>query len=99
MFLKAGYSVLMPDSRAHGESGGEIVTYGLLEKFDVARWAAWARQHKCEKLYGLGESLGGAILLEAAPRSCKTARNIFRPSWRNALIPICDPSDASAFVK
>jgi len=32
MFLSQGYSVLLPDSRAHGRSGGEFVTYGLLEK-------------------------------------------------------------------
>ncbi len=31
MFLSNGYSVLAPDSRARGESGGRIVTYGLLE--------------------------------------------------------------------
>lgn len=29
--LAAGYSVLMPDARAHGESGGDVATYGLLE--------------------------------------------------------------------
>jgi cephalosporin-C deacetylase-like acetyl esterase len=35
MFLTQGYAVLVPDSRAHGESGGEFVTYGLLEQYDV----------------------------------------------------------------
>jgi cephalosporin-C deacetylase-like acetyl esterase len=30
MFLTQGYGVLGPDSRAHGESGREFVTYGLL---------------------------------------------------------------------
>ena len=35
MFLEEGYSVLLPDSRGHGTSGGELVTYGLLEKRDV----------------------------------------------------------------
>src|SRR4029077_14715811 len=29
MFLRAGYRILMPDSRAHGESGGAMATYGL----------------------------------------------------------------------
>src|SRR5256885_761874 len=28
-FLAHGYRVLLPDSRAHGESGGELATYGL----------------------------------------------------------------------
>ena len=66
LFLNAGYSVLMPDSRAHGESGGNVVTYGVLEKHDVVRWAKWARTQGCRKMFGLGESLGGAVLLEAA---------------------------------
>lgn len=67
LFLNAGYSVLMPDSRAHGRSGGELVTYGLLEKYDVLAWAAWAKSQGCVKLYGLGESLGAAVLIQAAP--------------------------------
>jgi hypothetical protein len=39
MFLEKGYTVLVPDSRAHGASGGEFVTYGLLERHDVISWA------------------------------------------------------------
>jgi dipeptidyl aminopeptidase/acylaminoacyl peptidase len=66
MFLDQGYSVLLPDSRAHGASGGEFVTYGLLEKFDVMAWARWMKGRGCNKLYGLGESLGGSILIQAA---------------------------------
>jgi|SRR5665213_456404 len=65
MFLDQGYSVLLPDSRGHGASGGELVTYGLLEKYDVRDWARWLRQHDCQALYGLGESLGGSILIQA----------------------------------
>ena len=66
MFLDQGYSVLLPDSRGHGASGGELVTYGLWEKYDVLDWARWLRQHDCHALYGLGESLGGSVLIQAA---------------------------------
>lgn len=66
MFLAAGYSVLLPDSRGHGQSGGEFVTYGLLEKYDVLDWAHWMRGQGCTATYGLGESLGGSILIQAA---------------------------------
>jgi hypothetical protein len=38
MFLHDGYSVLLPDSRAHGESGGDIATYGIRERQDVHLW-------------------------------------------------------------
>jgi len=66
MFLDEGYSVLAPDSRAHGASGGRLVTYGLLERYDVIAWAHKMRKLGCHKLYGLGESLGASILIQAA---------------------------------
>jgi uncharacterized protein len=65
MFLIQGYSVLTPDSRAHGDSRGQYVTYGLMERYDTISWAHWMRQQGCSRIYGLGESLGGAVLLQA----------------------------------
>ncbi len=53
LFLQSGYSVLTPDSRAHGESGGEFVTYGLLEKYDVVACAHWMKAMGCLRVYGL----------------------------------------------
>ena len=35
MLLTSGYSVVMMDARAHGESGGTISTYGHMERYDV----------------------------------------------------------------
>ena len=66
LFADNHYAVLMPDSRGHGESGGELVTYGLLERDDVHRWVDWlvASQH-ARNVFGMGESLGGGILLES----------------------------------
>lgn len=66
MFLDAGYSVLAPDLRAHGSSGGERTTYGILERDDIRRWAEWMRDQGCERRYGWGASLGGAILIQAS---------------------------------
>lgn len=66
LFLDRGYSVLLPDSRGHGASGGELVTYGLWEKYDVRDWVYWLRQHHCQAIYGLGESFGGSVLIQAA---------------------------------
>ncbi len=66
MFLTEGYDVLLPDSRAHGASEGQFVTYGLLEKYDVLAWTEWMKGAGCRNLYGLGESLGASILVQAA---------------------------------
>lgn len=66
MFLQHGYSVLLPDSRAHGASGGDVATYGVLERDDVRRWAAWLHSQTpgCEYLFG--ESMGAAIAIQAS---------------------------------
>ena len=69
MLEGAGYSVLLPDSRGHGESGGSMVTYGLLERTDTLRWAAWLRARGCARLFGLGASMGGAVLIQAAAQA------------------------------
>jgi alpha-beta hydrolase superfamily lysophospholipase len=66
MFLAQGYTVLAPDSRAHGESGGDLATYGLLEADDVHRWVSWLiADQNPRRVFGLGESLGGAVLIES----------------------------------
>jgi dipeptidyl aminopeptidase/acylaminoacyl peptidase len=66
--LHAGFTVLMPDSRGHGSSGGSVITYGIRESADVHAWASWLLQTRpIAHLYGLGESLGAAILIESLP--------------------------------
>ncbi len=67
--LENHYSVLLPDARAHGSSGGEFATYGLLESEDIHRWVDWlvnTDHPRC--VFGLGESMGAAQLLQALPR-------------------------------
>jgi fermentation-respiration switch protein FrsA (DUF1100 family) len=76
MFLRQGYSVLVPDSREHGESGGVIATYGILERYDVRQWVQWLRQRAPGCTYLLGESMGAAIGLQAeavTPELCAVA--------------------------
>jgi alpha-beta hydrolase superfamily lysophospholipase len=65
--LTNGYSVVMMDSRAHGQSGGEKATYGWEERDDTrsivdALYAGKNVRH----LYALGVSMGAAIALQSA---------------------------------
>jgi pimeloyl-ACP methyl ester carboxylesterase len=64
--LRHGYNALVPDLRAHGASDGKLATYGFLEAGDVHRWVDWVMDKQPGgRIFGFGESMGGAILLQA----------------------------------
>jgi pimeloyl-ACP methyl ester carboxylesterase len=65
MFLDRGYRVLLPDARAHGQSGGSVVTYGIREADDIHRWVDWLESEQPRCVYGFGESMGAALLLQS----------------------------------
>lgn len=68
MFLARHYCVLVPDSRAHGQSGGDLATFGVKESRDMNKWVDWlSGQNSARCVYGLGESMGASILLESLP--------------------------------
>ncbi|MGA8555729.1 MAG: alpha/beta fold hydrolase, partial [Candidatus Acidiferrales bacterium] len=65
--LRHGYSVVMIDSRAHGQSGGDMATYGWKERHDVvAITNALYSTENVRSLYALGVSMGAAIDLQSA---------------------------------
>jgi pimeloyl-ACP methyl ester carboxylesterase len=65
LFLSRGYCVLLPDSRGQGASDG-LPTYGDREKSDIRRWFAWLSSHEHPRcVFGMGESMGAAIMLQA----------------------------------
>lgn len=69
LLLRRGYTVLAPDSRAHGESGGELATYGWREADDIHRWVSWLIENEKPKcVYGWGGSMGAAQLLQSLAR-------------------------------
>jgi len=66
LLLQHGYAVLLPDARRHGESGGELATYGVKEADDIHRWVSWVYQHDPPQcVYGFGESYGAALMLQS----------------------------------
>jgi uncharacterized protein len=65
-FLRNGYAVLLPDARAHGLSDGQYATYGVKERDDIHHWVSWIEENvhpRC--VYGFGESMGAAQLLQS----------------------------------
>lgn len=71
MFLDHGYRVLMPDARAHGTSGGNLATYGLKESDDIHRWVDWIEADRPDCVYGFGESMGAALLLQSLAKESR----------------------------
>lgn len=68
MFRRWNFNILLIDLRHHGRSGGSNITWGFREKHDLAAWTSWilAQHGKGGILGTLGESLGGAVVLQHA---------------------------------
>lgn len=61
---EAGYSVLLPDLQAHGESEGGRITFGYRESADAQAALDWLRERLPGRPIGvIGLSLGGASAL------------------------------------
>lgn len=61
---RAGYSSVLIDLRAHGESEGDEIGLGWLERHDVRATYEFAREaHPGEPVFAVASSLGGASLL------------------------------------
>jgi alpha-beta hydrolase superfamily lysophospholipase len=61
-----GYSVVIPDLHAHGETKGRWKTFGYLESRDVENSILYLRKRLGKHwVGGLGASLGGASILKA----------------------------------
>lgn len=63
---RAGFSILMIDLRAHGESEGRRFTLGEYERWDVLGAVDWLRERGFERIGVLGVSLGAAAAVKAA---------------------------------
>lgn len=66
-WFKNGCNVLFAEQRGQGESGGEYMGFGLLERHDCVDWAVWTGE-QCGSLpvYLCGLSMGASTVLMAA---------------------------------
>lgn len=83
----AGFTVLLPDFQAHGESPGRRATYGALESRDAAAAFAFLRARACGERVGvIGVSMGGAATLLGdgpLPVDAMVLESVY-PTLRNA---------------
>jgi predicted acyl esterase len=95
-FVRYGYTVLMPDSRAHGESGGRIATYGLRESSDIHLWVDWIEEHQhpgC--VFGMGESMGAGLILESLHTEHRFCAVIAESPFANTRDVVCRPGSGT----
>lgn len=75
-FFDRGFTVLLPDCRAHGDSEGQYIGMGWLDRLDVLSWIDWiiARDPQAEILLH-GISMGAATVMmtsgEALPEQVR----------------------------
>ena len=67
-YLEAGYNVLLVDNRAHGESDGRYIGFGILDREDCYRWVRFLddRFDGKQNIFLHGISMGAATVLMAS---------------------------------
>lgn len=64
-YRRQGFSMLLVDERAHGDSEGEYIGFGCLDRMDALGWIDWVL-HRCGEETQIllhGTSMGGATVL------------------------------------
>ena len=63
-----GCTVLFAEQRGQGESGGEYMGFGMIERYDCLEWVKWLNENGFEKLpvYLAGISMGATTVLMTA---------------------------------
>ena len=62
-----GHNALIVHQRAHGKSGGRVITFGIRERYDCVDWARFvAEKHPGAPIFLYGISMGAATVLMAS---------------------------------
>ena len=81
-FSRSGFGTVTWDSRAHGESEGEVCTMGYQEAMDVEAALDFAlSQPDLDMVGALGESMGAAAVIQAAARRPEIAAMVADSSF------------------
>ena len=77
-----GYGVLLYDSRASGESGGAVATWGALEALDIADLIAFVRTRPgVSSVVLLGFSVGASAVARAAANDPQVSAVVLYACW------------------
>ncbi len=102
-YSQEGYSLLIPEMRAHHESGGQLVGMGLLDSQDLVAWSRWIVRHEDEGArmvmhgHGMGATavclaagemgLPSGVLAAVSDSACSDVWNAFIRTIRAIYLP------------
>lgn len=82
VLAEAGYHLIMPDLRGHGQSEGRTLSYGYYEIFDVrAATDFLLAQPSVEQVAAIGTSFGGSAVARAATQDDRLRGVIIQSSF------------------
>jgi uncharacterized protein len=88
LYLKRGYTVLLPDLRGTGESEGELVTFGWQERHDLHACVDYLRKKGYKSIGVHGTSMGAATIAYSF---------IEKPSYSFVVMESCYDNIDNAF--
>ena len=90
---EAGHNVLLVDERAHGNSEGHVITFGIRERYDCLGWIRYAieRFGKDVQIVLVGVSMGAAAVLMAS--------DLGLPENVKGIIADCSYSSPKAIIR
>lgn len=91
--ISRGHNLLLVDQRAHGESCGKVITFGIKERLDVRAWVDYSlsRFGKDVKIMLYGISMGAGTVLMAS--ELKLPKNVV------GIVADCPFSSPRAIIK
>lgn len=64
IYFRSGFNVLLIESQSHEDSGGNSISWGRLEKYDISQWVNWIKHRIPDGPIGIhGVALGAATAL------------------------------------
>ncbi len=93
LMMELGFNVIMIDERAHGESEGKTITFGLYESRDLLKWIEYIREHygSDRKIILQGMSMGATSVLMAS--------GLELPNNVKGILADCPYSSAEDIIK